>query len=255
MIKTLNLSCGYQQQPVLQDLSLQIMQDEFCALLGPNGAGKSTLLYTLMGFLKPSEGKVEIAGKELGQYRRPALAKLMAFVPQESHGDFDHSVEDTVLMGRFPYLGLMQSYNAEDKEKVDAVLAMTYLQDLRHRWLSELSGGEKQRVYIARALVQDTPCILLDESLSQLDINHQVEIMILLRKIAHEQHKTVVIVSHNLNLAANYADKMLFLRDGRLIGSGEPNNLMQESILQELFKLPLQTQINPISGRLNVIYP
>jgi len=255
MIKVQGLSCGYQQVPVLSDLSLNIAADEFCALLGPNGAGKSTLLFALMGFIKPMTGTIKVAGKDLYAYRRPALARTIAFVPQESRGDFDHSVEETVLMGRFPYLGLMQSYSSEDWEKVDAMLSLTCLQPLRKRWLSELSGGEKQRVYIARALVQETPCILLDESLSQLDINHQVEIMTLLRQIAHEQHKTVVIVSHNLNLAANYADKLLFLREGRLIGSGEPNQLMQEDTLQELFKLPLQTLLNPNSGRMNVIYP
>jgi len=255
MIKVQGLACGYQQVPVLSDLSLHIAADEFCALLGPNGAGKSTLLFALMGFIKPMSGTIEVAGKDLYSYRRPALARMIAFVPQESRGDFDHSVEETVLMGRFPYLGLMQSYSTEDWDKVDAMLSLTCLQALRKRWLSELSGGEKQRVYIARALVQETPCILLDESLSQLDINHQVEIMTLLRQIAHEQHKTVVIVSHNLNLAANYADKLLFLREGKLIGSGEPNQLMQEDTLQELFKLPLQTLMNPNSGRMNVIYP
>lgn len=255
MITVQNLYCGYFEQPVLKDISFQIGKEEFCALIGPNGAGKSTLLYALMAYLKPSSGKIMLCGKELGSYRRAAMARLLAFVPQEIKSDFDHKVDETVVMGRYPYLGIMRAHSDEDWRVVDKTLEMLNLSSLRERWLSELSGGEKQRVYIARALVQETPCILLDESLSQLDINHQIEIMNLLKSISREQHKTIVIVSHNLNLAANHADKLIFLREGKLLSIGSPGELMQSSQLSELFGINLQTQLNPISGRPNIIYP
>nr|MBP7310408.1 ABC transporter ATP-binding protein [Candidatus Cloacimonadota bacterium] len=236
-------------------VSFGIGAEEFGALIGPNGAGKSTLLYALMGYLKPISGKILLQDKELQSYRRAAMARLLAFVPQESKSDFDHSVYETVLMGRYPYLGILRAHSDADRRVVDEVLEMLNLASLRQRWLSELSGGEKQRVYIARALVQETPCILLDESLSQLDINHQIEIMNLLKSISRDQHKTILIVSHNLNLAANHADKLFFLKGGSLLSSGDPAKMMQSSHLSELFGVNLQTQINPNSGRPNIIYP
>jgi len=135
------------------------------------------------------------------------------------------------------------------------VLDLLKLTALQGRWLSELSGGEKQRVLIARALAQETPYILLDESLSQLDINHQIEIMHLLKDIHKNQGKAVLIVSHNLNLAANYAERLIFLKDGQVLASGSPEKLMQPQILQELFGLFLETMPNPHSGKPNIIYP
>ncbi len=255
MITVQNLYCGYFEQPVLKDISLSIGREEFCALLGPNGAGKSTLLYALMGYLKPLSGSIMILNKDLFSYRRAALARMLAFVPQESKQDFDHSVYETVLMGRYPYLGIMRAHSEEDRKVVDKVLEMLNLGSLRQRWLSELSGGEKQRVYIARALVQETPCIMLDESLSQLDINHQIEIMNLLKSISRNQHKTILIVSHNLNLAANHADKLFFLKSGSLLSQGKPEAMMQSEQLSKLFGVKLHTQLNPHSGRPNIIYP
>lgn len=255
MIEAQNLSCGYGKESILKGVSLQIAPGDFCALLGPNGAGKSTLLYALMGYLKPEKGCVELFGKNVSLLKGSYIARQIAFVPQESMHEFDHTVHETVLMGRFPYLGLLQTYSAEDYRVVDKVMSLLNLSSLKQRWLSELSGGEKQRVLIARALAQETPYILLDESLSQLDINHQIEIMHLLQDIHKNQGKTVLIVSHNLNLAANYAERLFFIKDGEILASGSPDQLMQPQILQDLFGLYLETVPNPHSGRPNIIYP
>lgn len=255
MIVLKNVTCGYQDFPVLQDISLQIESGEFCALLGPNGAGKSTLLYTIMGYLKPSKGVITIFGKEIECVKHSWLAKQLAFVPQETRSEFDHTVQETVLMGRYPYLGLLQSYSSEDFEVVNSVLEELKLLELKHRWLSEISGGEKQRVLIARALVQQTPFILLDESLSQLDINYQIEIMKLLKAIHRKENKTVLIVSHNLNLAANYAERLIFLKEGKVLASGTPELLMQKETLKELFAIELDIMQNPHTRRPNIIYP
>ncbi|MCK9556451.1 MAG: ABC transporter ATP-binding protein [Candidatus Cloacimonetes bacterium] len=255
MIKVQNLYCGYDEKDILSDVSFELPAAEFTALLGPNGAGKSTLLFALMGFLKARKGKILIRDKQLGAYSRTELAGIFAYIPQELHSEFDYSVADTVLMGRYPFMDIMQNHSEEDRELVDITLRRLELHHLRHRFLHQLSGGEKQRVYIARALVQQTPYILLDESLSQLDINYQLEIMRLLRSICSEEHKGILLISHNLNLSANYADRMLFIRNGSLLHNGKPDTLMQDDILSDLYGIRLSTARNPISGTNNIIYP
>lgn len=255
MIKAQGLRCGYDKTEVLRGLDLHLDSAELAVLIGPNGAGKSTLLFALLGFLKAWAGKVSLYGKDLNAYGRLELAKQIAFVPQESFFQFDYRVYDVVMMGRYPYLGMMQSWSQADHQMVEKVLASLNLGELSQRYYSELSGGEKQRVLIARALAQDTRYIFLDESLSQLDINHQIDIMQLLRSINQSQGKGILIISHNLNLAANYADRMIFIKSGRILGQGSPQEMMQEHLLQDLFGTRLSTHINPESKVPNIVYP
>lgn len=255
MIKVQGLYCAYTVQDILSDVHLELPANGFTVLVGPNGAGKSTLLYALMGYLRPKSGLILLNGKDIRKHSRPELAKAIAFIPQEMHSEFDYSVLDTVLMGRFPYLNILQTYGEEDKAAALNALEQMNLLQFRERFLSELSGGEKQRVYLARALVQDTKYIFLDESLSQLDINYQIEIMRLLKKISQEQGKAILLISHNLNLAANYADRMLFLKDGKLLCSGSPDAVMQSKPLAELFGVPLAVAKNPVTGVNNIVYP
>lgn len=255
MIEVKNLTCSYGAEPVLKDLDLVVPGSRFTVLVGPNGAGKSTLVYALLGFLKALEGEIRLFGQPLSSYKRPELARLIALVPQETHFQFDFTVREMVLMGRYPYLGLMQSWLPEDRDAVDGVLEQLQLADLAGRFYSRLSGGEKQRVLIARALAQDTRCIFLDETLSQLDINHQVEIMEILGRISSESKKGILLISHNLNLGANFADTMVFLSRGRVLASGPPEEMMRPQLLQKLFGINLQTMLNPASGKPNLLYP
>ncbi|PKN79356.1 MAG: ABC transporter [Candidatus Cloacimonetes bacterium HGW-Cloacimonetes-1] len=255
MIKIADISCGYDQKEVITGLSMDLRRSDFSVIIGPNGAGKSTLLYAIMGFITLKCGSIEIEGKDLQQYARRELAKIIAYVPQETIFQFDYSVRDIVLMGRFPILQVMQSYGDEDRASVDRVLSQLGLYELRERYFSQLSGGEKQRVLIARALVQETDYIFLDETLSQLDINHQIEIMQLLREIHFERQKSILLISHNLNLAANYAENMIFIKSGAILGSGTPDEMMTEDMLMRLFEIELQTMINPQTQRRNMIYP
>ncbi|MCB5286512.1 MAG: ABC transporter ATP-binding protein [Candidatus Cloacimonetes bacterium] len=255
MIQTTGLCSGYWDKDVLHGIDLELPSAGFTALLGPNGSGKSTLLFALMGYLKASAGRIQIRGKDLEQYSQAELAKIIAYIPQEIHSEFDYSVLDTVLMGRYPFIGFLGSYNDADYQVAEDTLRQLDLLPLKHRFVQQLSGGEKQRVYIARALVQETPFIFLDESLSQLDINYQLEIMRLLKKISLDQHKSILLISHNLNLSANYADRLLFLKDGRLLYSGSPNELMQADKLSEIFSVKLATSLNPLSQTYNIIYP
>lgn len=255
MISVKELCCGYADTEVLRDLSLELSERDFAVLAGPNGAGKSTLLYAMLGFLKPRRGGIRLFGKALGSYKRAELSRLIAFVPQESVFQFDYSVTDIVLMGRYPYQGLAQSWLPRDREMVRKVLASLDLSPLAQRFFSQLSGGEKQRVLIARALAQDTSFIFLDETLSQLDINHQIEIMAMLRQINTEQGKGVLLISHNLNLAANYAKSLIFMTEGGILGSGDPETMMQKQLLNRLFGVQLEVMTNPSSGKPNILYP
>lgn len=255
MIEVTKLGCAYDDEIVLRELDLSLAGDEFTVLVGPNGAGKSTLVYALLGFLPALEGEIRLQGKPLNAYKRSELARLIAFVPQESVFQFDYPVRDIVLMGRYPYLGLMQSWLPADLEAVEEVLEQLQLSDLADRFYSQLSGGEKQRVLIARALAQNTPYIFLDETLSQLDINHQVEIMALLQRIVRDNGKGILLISHNLNLGANFADRMVFLARGKVLGSGTPEEMMRPELLRELFGMELQTMFNPASGKPNLLYP
>jgi len=255
MIKAEDIYCGYPENEVLRGVTLKIPASGFTALLGPNGAGKSTLLYALMGYLKIQKGKIRIMGKDLYEMGKDELAKIIAYIPQEIHNEFDYSVLDTVLMGRYPFMDFLGSYSQADIHKAESTLHLLNLWDLRNRYVQELSGGEKQRVYIARALVQETPYIFLDESLSQLDINYQLEIMRLLKKICAQQDKSIVLISHNLNLSANYADTLIFLKEGKILDLGTPNEMMQSEKLSELFSVPLTIGINPLTNINNIIYP
>jgi iron complex transport system ATP-binding protein len=255
MIEIKDLVTGYDEKDVLQGITLDIRPDDFAVVIGPNGAGKSTLLYSIIGYLPIRSGNVLIKGKPLSQWHKKELARVIALIPQETVLPFDYTVEELVLMGRYPWLELMQSYSARDREIVSAVLAQFDLSSLSCRFYSQLSGGEKQRVLLARALAQQTEVILLDESLSQLDINHQVEFMQLLSDINQKDGKCIILISHNLNLASNVASRLIFLRDGRLIANGSPEQVFTPALLNKLFNVELTLQTNPLSGRPNLVFP
>jgi iron complex transport system ATP-binding protein len=255
MIQLHNVTAGYDRHDVLKGITLEIGKGDFAAVLGPNGAGKSTLLYTLINYLPIRSGDILIQGKSLKQWHKKELAKTVALIPQETVLPFDYTVTELVLMGRYPWLELMQNWSSQDFELVQNILCRLELEALADRYYTQLSGGEKQRVLLARALAQQTEIILLDESLSQLDINHQVEMMQLLCDINQKEGKTIILISHNLNLAANAASRLVFLKDGKLLANGTPEQVMTSSALKELFNIDLMLQNNPLSHRPNLIFP
>lgn len=255
MIDIKQLSCGYGGTTVLSGLNLKLKENEFTVLIGPNGAGKSTLLHAIMGFVPLYDGDIIIDGTPQKKLRRSKMASLIAFVPQETHFLFDYSVEDIVLMGRYPMLQLMQSWSASDHQAVQEILASMELASLKDRNFNSLSGGEKQRVLIARALAQNTKYIFLDETLSQLDINHQVEIMQMLADINKKHGIGILLISHNLNLAANYAQRIVLLKSGSVLADGNVDKVLEAETLKQLFGMHLQVVTNPSSGRKNILYP
>ncbi len=254
MIELQEIYSGYGQSEVLKGITLRIAKDDFAVILGPNGAGKSTLLHALIGFLPVRKGSILIKGKPLPQWHKKELAQVIALIPQETALPFDYTVEEMVLMGRYPWLQMLQKYSGADVRIAHECMERLDLADLAGRFYSQLSGGEKQRVLLARALAQQTEAILLDESFSQLDINHQVELMKLLSGI-NRAGKCILLVSHNINLAANAASRLIFLKDGRLLASGSPEETLTRTGLKQLFEIDLTLQTNPLSGRPNLVFP
>ncbi len=255
MLEIRNLSAGYRNEEILHNVSFHAENSEFIALLGPNGAGKSTLLKAIMGFLPASEGAINIKGKNLNAWSRKQLASKIAFIPQEAYQQFQFQVEEIVLMGRFPYLNVLQRYSKEDYRVVNEILDTFDLLSLKDRYLNELSGGERQRVFLARAIAQNTDILLLDETFSQLDINHQVELMRLLHTIHKETGKLIILVSHNINLTANFCDRIILLKSGKIIADGNSAEIINSDTLGKAYDMQFEIATNSITKRPNLIYP
>ncbi|MDP8220866.1 MAG: ABC transporter ATP-binding protein [Candidatus Stygibacter frigidus] len=254
MIKIDKLSAGYHQRKVLHEVNLTFESGSFTALLGPNGAGKTTLLKCLSGFLKPVKGSIQVKGKNLNEYSSRELAHQIALIPQNFQLQFEYQVRELVLMGRFPYLGYLGSYTKEDQEIVTGILEDLDLLEFADKNFSELSGGEQQRVAIARALVQKTPILLLDEAFASLDVNHAIGIMQLLAEINQKHDKTIILVSHNINLAVEYCSKVILMKQGKIIGQGKPAEVITEEVLAEVYEHNIHVITNPVSGQPNLVY-
>lgn len=229
------VSFAYGASEVVRDLSLLLPPGRFHGVVGPNGSGKSTLLDLLTGRLAPGRGEVSFAGRPPGAYRRRDLARRLALVPQDFAIQFGFTVEEVVLMGRHPYLPRFGRPGAADWQAVEEAMRLIGIADLRHRLVTDLSGGEKQRVVVARALAQATGCLLLDEATSNLDIHYTLAIFNVLRQRVRERGETVVAVIHNLNLAAAYCDDLIFLRQGRLAAAGPTAETLTPEVIRAVF--------------------
>jgi len=255
IIEIEKLSLGYRAKKVIEELNLSFEAGEFCALLGPNGAGKSTLLKALIGYLPPLSGRILLSGKDLTRWQKQELAKTISLIPQDFQLQFDYTVEEIVLMGRFPYLGLWQKYSDEDKKIVGEVLEKLDLTQMKDELYSQLSGGERRRVSIARALAQQTEILLLDEAFANLDINHQLEIMQILSEINRQAGKLIILVSHNINLSAEYCQRIVLMKNGKVMADGKPAQIITSQNLEKVYQAKLEIIQNPVSGKPNLIYP
>ena len=228
-----HVEAGYGKNTVVSDFSLTISQGEILTLVGPNGCGKSTLLKTLAGHLPPLSGQLSLQGKPLSGYAPKELAKTLSFLPQGQPTP-DIEVEQLVYHGRFPYLGFQRRLSAFDRQKAEEAMAFTGLLPLRHRLLSSLSGGEKQKAYLAMVIAQDTPLLLLDEPTTYLDIGHQFELLSLVQTL-NAAGKTIVMVLHDLSHALTYSHRIALLQQGRLLCCQEPAALFASGALQQVF--------------------
>lgn len=247
-IKVTDLHFAYMDKPVLKGISLSIELGEFVGLIGPNGSGKTTFFRILSGVLRPQRGTIEINGRRIGSYHRKDLAQLIAVVPQETVVTFPFSVTEIVLMGRAPYLKGLAFEKTSDLEIVRKSLEETDVLPLADRLISELSGGEKQRVIIARALTQEPQIMLLDEPTSFLDIKHQLDVYDLLHRLNMERRMTVIAVSHDLNLAAQYCSRILLLNNGQVVSDGSPEKVITEENISEVYGAEVLIEKNEVIG-------
>ena len=254
MIKVSNLFYSYSDKPVLDDISFAIERNDFVGVIGPNGAGKSTLLKCLCGYLKDYQGDIFLNNILLSDYTSLDRARQVSVVVQQPHFEFDFTIRDVVLMGKYPYLGFWQNYTDKQIAQTDLILKELNIGNLSDRYLGELSGGEFQLVMIARALNQDTDLLLFDEPASHLDIHHQIRIFSLLQQQNQKKSKTIFAVSHNINLAAEFCNKILMLDNGRIIAFGKTDEVLKKEILRQIFHVPIEVIKNPFTGKPNVLY-
>jgi len=238
IIKVENLNFGYTpQQTILKHISLELTQGRFLAIVGPNGAGKTTLLNLLCGLLTPKTGTISIDGRPIESYSVRKLAQKIAVVRQEFVPVFDFTIAQVVSMARIPYLGTFGFEDKTDRQMVNEALEATDTARFALRALGSLSGGERQRVFIARAIAQNTPILLLDEPTSFLDLKHQVGIYDLLKIAQLEKHKTIVAVTHDINLAAQYCDEVLLLGADGSFNIGKTKDVLSQEQIEKVFSV------------------
>ena len=230
---------AYDAQEAVSGVTLEVAAGEYVSLIGPNGAGKTTLVRLVSGVLKPARGEVRIMGVPAGRLGRLEIARRAAVVPQESAFLFPFTVEEVVLMGRFPHLGAYGFEGPHDMEAAREAMEATETLGFAERPIQELSGGERQRVIIARALAQEAGILLLDEPTAFLDIKHQVEITTLVNRLRSEKDLTVIATSHDLNLAAAFSDRLVLMKEGRLFKEGPPREVIDEAVLSEAYGTPV----------------
>jgi len=245
MLRIENLSVNYGSRRVLQDVSLSVQSGEIVALIGPNGAGKSTLIRAASGVIPIQSGQVHTNGDDFHALAPMQRAKYLAVVPQAVSLPPAFTVWETVLMGRTPYLGFLGQPSPADEEIARKALKRVNALDLADRRVGELSGGEQQRVLLARALCQSTPIMLLDEPTAHLDLQYQVSLLELVAKLAHHDQLAVLIALHDLNLAARYADRVALLVGGKIKASGTPREVLTPELISEAYCLPVQVVKHP----------
>lgn len=244
-----DLRCAYDGREVLHGLDLELASGEFLGVLGPNGSGKSTLLRAMTGVLPLTAGEVRLFGRPLRELKRREIARRVGVVPQAGTTPFEFTVREVVGMGRTPHIGRLHGETDNDRAAVEAALERTDTRELADRLLSELSGGEAQRVIIARALAQEPELLLLDEPTAFLDLSHQVEVFELLRGLNRGESMTVLCVSHDVNLASLYCDRLVLLRDGVVADEGRPDDVITPERIKDVYGASVLVDNATPSGR------
>jgi iron complex transport system ATP-binding protein len=247
-IRAENLTFAYQDKPVLERVSLSVEKGEMVGIIGPNGSGKTTLLKIFSAVLTGS-GEVGLNGRNIQTYGKRELSRLFAMVPQESQMLFPYTVAEIVLMGRASYHSPLALEGERDLEIARASMALTDCLSFADRYLHELSGGEKQRVIIARALAQEPEILLLDEPSAFLDLKHQVQVFELMRRLNRERNLTIVAALHDLNLAALFFPRLVLLRDGKIYRDGSPKEVLTEKTIQEVYDIQVRIEPDPLGGK------
>ena len=237
ILKTISLSIGYDSHPATSDINITLNDGDIIALVGPNGAGKSTLFKTLSSHIKPIDGKIELLGKDLLSYSPKERAKLLGLVLTERPDDMFLKVYDVVAAGRYPYTDMFGNLTEDDKKVIKASLELVGIINLIDRVFNTLSDGEKQKVMIAKAIAQNTPVIMLDEPTAFLDYPSKIELFTLLKRLAKEQHKTIIFSSHDLELLLRYTDNLWIMAPQKPFVAGNSLQLLKNGVIKDYFKI------------------
>ena len=249
-LKVKNLRFSIDKKEILKNISFDVPKGSFIGIIGPNGSGKSTLLKNIYRLYKPSSGEILLDNKNLFKMKDKECAKEIAVLAQESNSQFDFTVEQIVKMGRYPYKAMFEEYSKEDLKMVYDMLEKVGLESYKDRSFLNLSGGEKQRVLIARALVQNTDFLILDEPTNHLDIGYQIQLMDLIKSL----NITTLSAIHDMNLASMYCDYLVVMKDGKIITCGTVKEVITKEMLKDVFGVNTYISINPINNKLQVSF-
>ena len=253
MLTVENLQAGYGDKRVLENVTLEVAAGQFLGLLGPNGCGKTTLLRAIRGTLPPQGGCVRLEGRDLQSISKQSLARTMAYLPQDLVVELDFTVRELALMGRSPHLSRFATESDEDRRAADAAMQRADVLHLADRPVTALSGGERRRALIAMCLAQEPRIFLLDEPTNHLDLAHQLSILDLLLRLNREAGLVVVAVFHDLNLAAEYCDRVLMLDRGQVVAVGPPVDVLTIERIRSVYGVTVSLQRNPISNKPHVV--
>ena len=248
MLEVKNITVNYGPRTAVSDVSLRVNAGEIIAIIGPNGAGKSTLLRTLNGSLRTTQGEVLLDGQPLASFARRSIARRIAVVAQEADLRFPVTVIEFVLGGRYAWSSAWGWENERDVAIARGILQETELEDFEARLMNEVSGGERQRAVLARALATEAKVLLLDEPTANLDLAHQAAMLRLVRRRCFQGESAAVVVTHDVNLAAEFADRVLLLKDGREVATGPPRTVLTRELLRSVFDLEVLVDAHPVSG-------
>ena len=249
-VKTLDIEAYLGESHILKGISIHAKEKEFVGIIGPNGSGKSTLLKCIYRILQPSTGAIFLNNKNIKEFSMKESAKKMAVVSQHNNYNFDFTVSDMVLMGRAPHKKFIEKDNAQDYKIMKESLEKVGMTDFEKRSFSSLSGGEKQRIILARALAQKTECLILDEPTNHLDIKYQLQFMDTVKALG----VTVISAIHDLNIAALYCDKIYAIKEGKIVKLGTPTEVLTKELIKSLYEVDTKVMADEETGILNIIY-
>ncbi|WP_138206286.1 ABC transporter ATP-binding protein [Haloimpatiens lingqiaonensis] len=250
MLRVNEFKVGYDNKVVVKDFSMHVKKGEVVTIIGPNGSGKSTVLKAIGRLLKPMDGTVYLDGKSIWNMKGKEIAKEMACLSQHNFAPEDMSVKKLIGFGRNPHKNWLEGLNKEDESIVEWAIEKTNLKHIEDKGMMNISGGERQRAWIAMALAQKPKILLLDEPTTYLDINNQIEILDLVKELNEKLQLTVIMVLHDLNQAAKYSDRVLVIKDGNIKGVGKPENILNEKLIKDVYKVEMNILRNQFGEKL-----
>lgn len=253
MIKIENLNWEYEEREILKDINIDIEKGKFYTILGQNGSGKTTFIKNIVGILENKNAKIYIDGKKLKDYSKKEIAKKIALVSQQEDINFNFTVEEVVSMGRNPYIEFLKTETEKDREIIKKAIKIANIEDLKNRYITELSGGEKQRVILARAIAQDTKILILDEPTSNIDIKNQIEILDTIKKLQIEKEITIIAVFHDINIGIRYNDNIIFLKDRTIYKTGNTKDILTAENIKEVYDI--EVEIIKVDSKRSFIIP